>query len=1790
MEALVLTVETSGGSKRVSIDASARVCDLKEKVKDLFDVPVELQVLLKGSQPLLYLRRSLKRALGSETNITLVKKCEAKASNISTLCSLLESKISYIKEEAIISLSQIAKISTSNCAAILKEKDVIMKIAKIGDTENPRTLIKCLKTISILCNGAKAGTVKPAVGLLMDALYYSDFEVLRNALIALKSVNAEEIDIKSIAPRLVELLHFEEFDILNLSLELILNFTATKFLEERRKLIENPSISEQKSKNSSLSDIAESFVGVKITKKLSNILKMKNSILCTLTYQVISNLIVGGQIQDIIKNEIFNTVIQSLKSASLDLKEKSEAAWVLMNLACDGTNDEKKHLISLGGVPVLVNLLEDMDTNIVVISLEGILNLLSMEDVKAQVESSGGLKAMLIHAGNMKNQKIQSKVLSVLKQHFPEQYAIVPKPEPQGDKDKQQDLDDNDDDDDGKDEPVKEGEESIKVVIRCRPFIKNEAKDCKDVVHVDKESNMLYIKDPANSGFNPEERKTWRKFTFDTVYDKDSKQKDVYKRSVSKMVRRLLNGFNSTIFAYGQTSSGKTHTMMGVIGHDDLEGLTPRLIRSLFHRIDKGREKGNTFLITLSYLEIYNERVYDLLAHTRGGKRKKQEKREALQIRQMKESFHVPKLTKHVVTDEMQMLAFIDMGSRNRSVAATSQNSESSRSHSMLIVYIEKGAGEAMKNIVGAKLNLVDLAGSERFQGLTAKMQKESTSINQSLTSLANVIAALTSTKKGTFVPYRNSALTKLLRDSLGGNASTLMFANINPCDRNVNETVSTLRYASRAKKIKNKPKVNQNPKDALLTKLRGEIKTLRAMLEEKDKYINNIGPTATKVQEPTKTKEQKQEEERHREFVEKVRQDLLSRLNDAKQAVIRGGEGIERMASPRAARAQNPFKGRPAQRRKTIMIGAGKNLLEEGLDLDTEDKSGATLKRGSRNSDTSTLRSSRAARRTSISELIPKLNINDEIQAGVFKAMRQMRKSKKKYQSQTIELKDILEVTRQEKNELESQVEDLETKLLESENRITEVEDDLDQAQEREDELVSKMRSMKRKEIEISQKLQTTKDELRKAKEIEWKKNKEMDEIKRQLSEAEKIKETLSKPAAEKTNEIMGKNSGDTNKNCQMLSQYLNQVLSASPLLLKLNAIPLNPRDSNEFIEKMKDGIIPAVVLNMAVPNTIDERALNIKTDNTGKLPLEARRDNLTLVIESSRAIGCDMEDLSVDDLVPVKEAKGKDYSENSLSFSLRVVEFALLQRKKLLSHPEVARTGIKQQEDEADLLPKDIILKWLNAMMNSLEDVKLLPTGDFQLNLPLTDIPGDEYWSGCNRLAALLSIALTLRLSNEKRAKRLFTSLYKTGDMLHISPTRFVQKANAVLPDQCISFLRYPEEVKETEELISQRKRSFLFFASSILKHSFALKFCAEREIFSKQLAGHKQVMHQKLQQAMRLIDKAKASKSSNLSEETKEDTKSDAILTSETELKDLEKSLEEINIPLSTLLEQPLEEEAVAKEDKRDAGALRVWVNCLRVQKKFVHRLLNDCTNGVLLLKILDKLASGEKKVVNWKKAYINPTNKFRELANCSYFIELCRKSPFKFKLGTTTGSDINEKNSKHLLAILWQLMQFHMFDFLKQIYEQKFGMISLFTNKKGRSRSRSKYNSLTRGGVTIDEDKLVQWSVTTAQSALDSPPSNTEHLKLKDWVKIKAFDDKSIKNSLFLLILLWIHAPNRIDWDAVTLADSEEEQYANARYAISVARKMGATVFLIPEDIVEVRPKLILAFVGAILALN
>jgi hypothetical protein len=316
-----------------------------------------------------------------------------------------------------------------------------------------------------------------------------------------------------------------------------------------------------------------------------------------------------------------------------------------------------------------------------------------------------------------------------------------------------------------------------------------------------------------------------KNFTFDSVFAADVMQIDIYNTCAASVVESVLNGYNGTIFAYGQTGAGKTHTMEGRPDPPELRGIIPNSFQHIFDYV--GSAESQQFLVRASYLEIYNEEIRDLLSKNPKNK---------LDLKEDIDSgVYVKDLTSFVVKNATEIDHVMQAGKKNRSVGATLMNQTSSRSHSIFTIVVEcmeadPTGGEKIR--VG-KLNLVDLAGSERQgkTGATGDRLKEATKINLSLAALGNVISALVD-GKSSHIPYRDSKLTRLLQNSLGGNAKTVMCANCGPADYNYDETLSTLRYANRAKNIKNKPKINEDPKDAMLREYQDEIQALKKQLE----------------------------------------------------------------------------------------------------------------------------------------------------------------------------------------------------------------------------------------------------------------------------------------------------------------------------------------------------------------------------------------------------------------------------------------------------------------------------------------------------------------------------------------------------------------------------------------------------------------------------------------------------------------------------------------------------------------------------------------------------------------------------------------------------------------------------------------------------------------------------------------------------------------------------------------------------------------------------------------------
>ncbi|CAB3400058.1 unnamed protein product [Caenorhabditis bovis] len=378
------------------------------------------------------------------------------------------------------------------------------------------------------------------------------------------------------------------------------------------------------------------------------------------------------------------------------------------------------------------------------------------------------------------------------------------------------------------------GEDSaVKVAIRVRPFNKREIDlNTKSVVKINKEQCILS---------HPTEDKQSKTFTFDHSFcstnpndPEFASQETVCYHLGSGVVENAFAGYNACIFAYGQTGSGKSYTMMG---SNDQPGIIPRVCNEIFTRIKETSNDSLSFKVEVSYMEIYNERVRDLLDPKKSSK--------ALKVREHKIlGPMVDGLSILAVNSFEQISNLLEEGNKSRTVAATNMNAESSRSHAVFSVILTQTLRDLENGFSGekaAKISLVDLAGSERAgkTGAVGKRLEEGGNINKSLTTLGMVISALaerTNSKKEKFIPYRDSVLTWLLKDSLGGNSRTVMIATLSPAADNYEETLSTLRYADRAKKIVNHAVINEDPNAKVIRELREEVETLRMQITQTKK------------------------------------------------------------------------------------------------------------------------------------------------------------------------------------------------------------------------------------------------------------------------------------------------------------------------------------------------------------------------------------------------------------------------------------------------------------------------------------------------------------------------------------------------------------------------------------------------------------------------------------------------------------------------------------------------------------------------------------------------------------------------------------------------------------------------------------------------------------------------------------------------------------------------------------------------------------------------------------------
>ncbi|CAI5685542.1 unnamed protein product [Oreochromis niloticus] len=367
-------------------------------------------------------------------------------------------------------------------------------------------------------------------------------------------------------------------------------------------------------------------------------------------------------------------------------------------------------------------------------------------------------------------------------------------------------------------------ESAVKVCVRVRPLIAREESASENAEPV-----QIFWKADKKSIHQIDDGNSTKSFSFDRVFAADETTSQLYNDIAKPLVVSTVEGYNGTIFAYGQTSSGKTFTMMGT---SRTPGVIPQAVEDVFQTIKNFPKKE--FLLRVSYMEIYNETVTDLLVDS--WKRKPLEVRE-----QINKNIYVADLTEELVTSPAQVLAWIRKGEKNRHYGKTKMNQRSSRSHTIFRMILESrersdpASGESSDGaIIVSHLNLVDLAGSERASqtGAEGARFKEGCNINRSLFTLGQVIKKLTDENQKGFTNYRDSKLTRILQNSLGGNAKTVIICTITPVT--LDETLSTLQFASTAKKMKNDPHVTEVSDDgALLKRYRNEIAELKRRLHE---------------------------------------------------------------------------------------------------------------------------------------------------------------------------------------------------------------------------------------------------------------------------------------------------------------------------------------------------------------------------------------------------------------------------------------------------------------------------------------------------------------------------------------------------------------------------------------------------------------------------------------------------------------------------------------------------------------------------------------------------------------------------------------------------------------------------------------------------------------------------------------------------------------------------------------------------------------------------------------------
>lgn len=440
-----------------------------------------------------------------------------------------------------------------------------------------------------------------------------------------------------------------------------------------------------------------------------------------------------------------------------------------------------------------------------------------------------------------------------------------------------------------------EDSSSVMVAVRVRPYSTRELSDANVRCVVSMDGNETVVRS-LDSGHHYRFNFDYSFWSFDSTHRDFAGQEQVYRQLAQPLLVKAFEGYNTCLFAYGQTGSGKSYSIMG---HGSEVGIIPRFCEELFSRAYHDQEVTRDsemvkINVEISFFEIYNEKIHDLLASSKekGGKKPTLKVREHPVL-----GPYVEGLSTYVVNSFEDVEGWITLGNKNRATAATGMNDKSSRSHSVFTLVLTQTRTEEIEGIqhdhsITSKINLVDLAGSERqSQAQTSgERLREGANINKSLLTLGKVISSLSeqsimgAKKKKSFIPYRDSVLTWLLKESLGGNSKTAMIATISPSHHHIEETLSTLRYAKQARAIVNLARVNEDPKARMIRELKAEIDRLRSqsgVMNEEQQSASLAEITALKEKLAYREKEM---EEMTRSWLEKLRLSEERKVEEAKQ------------------------------------------------------------------------------------------------------------------------------------------------------------------------------------------------------------------------------------------------------------------------------------------------------------------------------------------------------------------------------------------------------------------------------------------------------------------------------------------------------------------------------------------------------------------------------------------------------------------------------------------------------------------------------------------------------------------------------------------------------------------------------------------------------------------------------------------------------------------------------------------------------------------------------------------